>query len=421
MEVKILKPTLRFKGFTDTWEQYKFDVVVNRIATGLNPRDNFQLNTGGKNYYVTIKNFHHGELRLDDDCDKVDDSALELIQNRSDLQKDDILFSSIGRVGDCYLVDKKPNNWNINESVFTLRPNQKLVAPLYLFHTIHSDVVLSGILNSVTGSTFKSIKVNDLKKAQVPVPSIDEQLKIGEFISSIDNLITLLQRKYEKLVNTKKALLDQMFPKNGDVIPKLRFKGFAGTWEQCVLSDISDVTKLAGFEFTEYVQYSDNGQMIALRGLNVKNNSLVLDDIKYIDGSDFSKLNRSKLYKNDILLTYVGTVGDLAVVPENDKYYLAPNVARIRFGELIYPKYASQLMGSKRFYIRIITPLIATSSQPALSMENVRKFKLDIPKFDEQIKIGDFFEKIDNLITLHQRKYEKLVNIKKALLQKMFV
>jgi type I restriction enzyme S subunit len=107
-------------------------------------------------------------------------------------------------------------------------------------------------------------------------------------------------------------------------------------------------------------------------------------------------------------------------VPENDKYYLAPNVARIRFGELVYPKYASQLMGSERFYIKIITPLIATSSQPALSMENVRKFKLDIPKFDEQIKIGDFFEKIDNLITLHQHKHDQLENLKKGYMQRLF-
>lgn len=204
-------PKIRFKGFSEAWKQYKFDEVVNRIATGLNPRDNFQLNTGGKNFYVTIKNFHHGNLRLDDDCDKVDDAALLLIQNRSDLKKNDILFSSIGRVGDCYLVDKSPEDWNINESVFTLRPNQQLVSPLYLFHTIHSDVVLSQILNNITGSTFKSIKVNDLKKAIVPTPLIDQQVKIGNFISSIENLITFHQRKYEKLQNIKKALLQKMF------------------------------------------------------------------------------------------------------------------------------------------------------------------------------------------------------------------
>lgn len=202
--------------------------------------------------------------------------------------------------------------------------------------------------------------------------------------------------------------------------PSLRFKGFTDTWEHCELGDISDVTKLAGFEFTEYVQYSDSGKIIALRGLNVKNNSLVLDEVKYIDGSEFSKLKRSKLYKNDMLLTYVGTVGALAVVPENDKYYLAPNVARVRFKKQVYPKYASQLMGSRKFYNEIIIPLIATSSQPALSMENVRKFKLNLPNLKEQKEIGKLFNKIDNLITLHQRKYDRLVNVKRALLDKMF-
>lgn len=99
------------------------------------------------------------------------------------------------------------------------------------------------------------------------------------------------------------------------------------------LGDIADITKLAGFEFTNYVQYSNNGSIIALRGLNVKNGSLILNDVKYIDHSDFSKLNRSKLFVDDMLFTYVGTVGQVALVDKNDKYYLAPNVARIRFND----------------------------------------------------------------------------------------
>ena len=206
-----LVPEVRFKGFTDDWEHRKLEGCVDRIATGLNPRDNFKLNNGGTNYYVTIKNFEHGHLFLDDRCDKVDDDALKKIQERSDLQKDDILFTSIGRVGDCYLIESTPNNWNINESVFSLRPNQSVVLPEYLFQTIHCDVVLSQILNNITGSTFKSIKNGDLKKASIPVPNKEEQRKIGSFISSLDNLITLHQRKYEKLIDCKKAFLNKMF------------------------------------------------------------------------------------------------------------------------------------------------------------------------------------------------------------------
>jgi len=409
MDQNIQKPSIRFKGFTDTWEQYKLDVVVNRIATGLNPRDNFQLNAGGKNYYVTIKNFHHGELRLDDDCDKVDDSALALIQNRSDLQKDDILFSSIGRVGDCYLVDKTPNNWNINESVFTLRPNQKLVAPLYLFHTIHSDVVLSGILNSVTGSTFKSIKVNDLKKAQVPVPSIDEQLKIGEFISSIDNLITLHQRKYDKLVNTKMALLDKMFPKAGEVTPKLRFRGFTDAWEQYKLGEL--------------------GQVVMNRRI-FKDQTLVIGDIPFFkigtfgDKPDafisrelFEEYKSKYPYPNvgDILISASGSIGRIVEYTGKDEYFQDSNI--------VWLKHDNRLLNMflKHFYSIVKWTGLEGSTIQRLYNKNILETEIQLPNTLEQKQIGTFLDSVDNLITLHQRKYEKLKNIKKALLQKMFV
>ena len=193
------------------WEQRGFDNAVIRVATGLNPRQNFTLNSGGNNYYVTIKNFEHGVLHLDDNCDKVDDIALKQIQERSDLRKDDILFSSIGRVGDCYLIENQPKNWNINESVFSLRPNKEIINPQYLFHVLRSDNVLKYILNNVTGSTFKSIKISDLKKAIISVPSIVEQEKISKLFSQVDSLVTLHQRKCEKLKNIKKALLEKMF------------------------------------------------------------------------------------------------------------------------------------------------------------------------------------------------------------------
>lgn len=202
--------------------------------------------------------------------------------------------------------------------------------------------------------------------------------------------------------------------------PKIRFKGYTDAWEQRKLGDIADVTKLAGFEFTKYVTYSDEGQIIALRGLNVKNGHLVLEDVKYIDSSDFSKLNRSKLYKNDILFTYVGTVGELAVVPEDDKYYLAPNVARIRMNKGANSLFVSQMMNGNAFYNRIIFPLIATSSQPALSMENVRKFTLKLPSEEEQSKIAGFLGTLDHLITLHQRESDNVIKLKKTMLSKMF-
>lgn len=204
-------------------------------------------------------------------------------------------------------------------------------------------------------------------------------------------------------------------------IPAYRFQGYTDTWELRKLGEVADVTKLAGFEFTEHVVYSEEGNIIALRGLNIKDGRLVLDDVKYIDGSNFSKLNRSKLYVDDIMFTYVGTVGEVAIIKENDRFYLAPNVSRIRVQSEDSSKFISHYIRSEFFYNRVIFPLIATSSQPALSMENIRKFEIFLPiKNEEQIRISEFFDTLDRHITLHQRKLDTLKEQKKTYLKLLF-
>ena len=202
-------------------------------------------------------------------------------------------------------------------------------------------------------------------------------------------------------------------------VPNLRFPEFHGEWEEHLLGNISDVTKLAGFEFTKYVTYEDTGSIIAIRGLNCKNGSLDLRDVKYIDNSDFSKLSRSKLYVGDILYTYVGTVGEVAVVDKNDKYYLAPNVSRIRLSKDYNSDFIKQLLSSKKFYYKIVFPLIATSSQPALSMENLRRFKLRVPSIKEQKKIASLFNAIDERIATQNKIIDKLQSLIKGIAQKI--
>ena len=177
---------------------------------------------------------------------------------------------------------------------------------------------------------------------------------------------------------------------------------------------------MAGFEFTKYVTYEDTGSIIAIRGLNCKNGSLDLRDVKYIDNSDFSKLSRSKLYVGDILYTYVGTVGEVAVVDKNDKYYLAPNVSRIRLSKDYNSDFIKQLLGSKKFYNKIVFPLIATSSQPALSMENLRRFKLRVPSIKEQKKIASLFNAIDERIATQNKIIEDLKKLKSAISENLF-
>ena len=278
------------------------------------------------------------------------------------------------------------------------------------------------VSNEVQGTSIKGITKDELLAKEILIPDCEEQKKIGAYLHNLDDLITLHQRKCDETKKLKKYMLQKMFPQNGEKVPEIRFSGFTDDWEQRKLGDIADVTKLAGFEFTEHVVYSDEGNVIALRGLNIKNGQLILDDVKYIDGSNFSKLSRSKLFIDDIMFTYVGTVGEVAIIKENDRFYLAPNVSRIRVKSDDSPKFISHYMRTDNFKNKVIFPLIATSSQPALSMENIRKFTINIPTSrEEQDCLAKYFDNLDHLITLHQRELESLQNIKKFMLEKMFV
>ena len=165
------------------------------------------------------------------------------------------------------------------------------------------------------------------------------------------------------------------------------------------LNEIANVTKLAGFEFSKYVKYSNTGKIIALRGLNVKNGNLILNDVKYIDKSDFTRLDRSKLYIDDILYTYVGTVGQVGLVNENDKYYLAPNVARIRVMDKkqVLPKFLMFYLQSDIFKDTQLRTLTANSSMKNVTMEKIRKFLIPVPSLEVQEKMVNILDKFDKL------------------------
>ncbi len=164
------------------------------------------------------------------------------------------------------------------------------------------------------------------------------------------------------------------------------------------LGQIAMVTKLAGFEFTKYVSYSDSGKVIALRGLNVKNGHLDLKDVKYIDNSDLSKLTRSKLHIGDMLFTYVGTIGQVALVNEEDRFYLAPNVALIRTTtDKLMPKFMRYYFQSSQFWKTQIDRLLQSSSMQNIPMGKIRKFKIPVPPLAEQKRIVDILDHFDKL------------------------
>ena len=180
------------------------------------------------------------------------------------------------------------------------------------------------------------------------------------------------------------------------------------------LGEIANVTKLAGYEFTEHINYSDTGSIIALRGLNVKKGFLDLNNVKYIDNSNFNKLSRSKLYINDMLFTYVGTIGEVALINEDDKYYLAPNVARIRFlDENILPLFMRFYFQSDFFYNNQITKYLSSSSMKNLTMESIRKFLVPIPSLNEQERIVSILDKFDTLTTSITEGLPKEIELRK--------
>jgi type I restriction enzyme S subunit len=206
------------------------------------------------------------------------------------------------------------------------------------------------------------------------------------------------------------------------LIPELRFPEFDDDLIIKRLGDNSDITKLAGYEYTKHIVYSKVGSIIGLRALNIKNNVVTLNDVQYIDGSDFSKLNRSKLFIGDLLFTYIGAnIGDIAVVPENDRFYLAPNISRIRCDEIeFYYKFIFQYFRRFKFINQEIARYIASSSQPALAMENIRKFKIIVPEIEEQTKIATFLTSVDKSINILQKKKAELEQYKKGVMQKLF-
>ena len=241
--------------------------------------------------------------------------------------------------------------------------------------------------------------ISKYSQFEIPIPSLFEQNRIvgilDTFTSSIDNLKRQIAERRKQYEHYRDQLLD-LEGKEGVEIKKI--------------GSFGDVTKLAGFEFTEHVTYQDSGSIIALRGLNVREGQLDLSSVKYIDGSNFSKLSRSKLVKGDMLFTYVGTIGNVALIDENEKYYLAPNVSRIRFNnDVVNPKFALHYFLSDFFKRTQINKYLNSSSMKNLSMENIRKFEVYLPSLQEQVRIVsilDTFEaSIANLESqLKQRK-----------------
>lgn len=207
----------RFAGHENTlfennipvgWEKVTLDSILSKIATGLNPRKNFVLGEGD-NYYVTIKNMGDNNIYLDDKCDRVTDEAIRKINNRSDLRLGDLLFSGIGTIGRVYLINIPTDNWNISESVFTMRPNEK-VSSEYLYLLLLSNDMQNYCQSNANGAAQKGIRMADLKKYAfwlAPKPILDEFTNI---VKPIIEQVDLIRKSNVNLIKQRDLLLPRL-------------------------------------------------------------------------------------------------------------------------------------------------------------------------------------------------------------------
>ena len=263
----------------------------------------------------------------------------------------------------------------------------------------------------IKDSAYPSISLQDISNIEIKLPSLESQISIASKLNELNNLISLRKQQLSKLDELVKSRFIEMF---GDLVI-----GDKISINKLKIGDIANVTKLAGFEFTKYIQYKEQGDIIMLRGLNCKKGHLVLDDIKWIDKETSDLLPRSKLYYGDILMTYAGTIGDVAMVDADNKYHLAPNVAKITLTDkMAYnPVFLIHLFMYTNDYIMTFSSVVA---QASINMEKIRNFEYYFPSVELQNQFAAFVEQIDKSKFEIQKSLEKFETLKKALMQQYF-
>ena len=266
------------------------------------------------------------------------------------------------------------------------------------------------------------IHESDFLKIEISVPSVEEQRKIGAYLDQLDNLITLHQRKFEKLTNVKKSMLEKMFPQNGSSYPEIRFKGFTDPWEQRKLASLCE--KFTDGDWIESKDQSDFGVRLVQTGnvgvaeyLDKPNNK------KWISEDTFDRLHCEEVLPGDILISRLPEpAGRACIMPLlGTKMITAVDCTIVRTAPDMSNKFLVQYLSSQAYFDDVNTCL-AGGTRQRISRGNLANFNVPIPvKKTEQDAIGMFFGYLDNLITLHQRELEKLQNIKKSMLEKMFV
>ena len=382
------KPRIRFKGFTEAWEQRKVgDLLIERNQQAP-MSDEYPLMAFIANEGVAPKGERYDRSAL------VTDTVNKLYKKT---EKGDFIYSS--------------NNLETG-SIGLNKYGKACISPVYsIFEPTgiaDSDflgrrLVRKDFINAMVkwrqGVIYGQWRIHesDFLKIEIPVPSVEEQRKIGAYLDQLDNLITLHQRKYDKLLNIKKSMLEKMFPKNGKNVPEIRFKGFTDAWEQRKLGDIAS-DMVAGSDIDKDLILAE-GQYPVIANALTSDGIVGYYDKEYrVDAPAVTVTGRGDVgHAKARLVNFTPVVRLLSVKSAHDVFFLENAINTLKI-------------------------VIESTGVPQLTVPQLAKYEVAFPRqLDEEEQIGDFFRQLNNLITLHQRKLEKLKNIKKSMLEKMFV
>ena len=405
------KPALRFKGFTDPWEQRKLSELTSMHARiGWQNLRTSEFLDSGDYMLITGTDFDDGTVNYST-CHFVERERYEQDKNIQ-IRNGSILITKDGTLGKVAYVQGLSMPATLNAGVFNVEiRNTSIVDERYLFQYLKAPYLMDYVDKKATGGTIKHLNQNILVDFPVVMPKKTEQVSIGNFFQRIDTLITLHQRKYEKLVNIKKSMLDKMFPKNGASVPEIRFKGFTDPWEQRELGDIT-------VELSEYAT-----QELGLPLLTSSRSGLMYQD-EYRD---------SRTTKSTETLFSVVPVGTCTYrhMSDDDVFHMNINTLEKGLVSREYPVFEASKGNNLEFLVQHINSSEEFKAfcaeqkkggtRTRLYYNTLCQFTVRVPALKEQAQISQCLKKLDTLITLHQRKLEKLQNIKKSCLEKMFV
>ncbi len=389
MTTKSKVPQIRFKGFIDEWDNKELTNYSSKIGDGLHGTPKYVSNTGI--YFINGNNLESGSIHITDETKEV--SKEDSLKNDKQLNSNTILMSINGTIGNLAWYQNETIMLGKSVAYITLKNCDKL----YMYCYLQSAKISKYFSNNLTGSTIKNLGLKTIRETEISIPTeITEQKRIGNYFQQLDKLIEQKEKKYQKLKQFKKAMLDKMFPKNGADTPEIRFKGFNGKWEEKKLGDIFNYERPDNY-IVKSTEYSNDNKTPVLTAnkafilgytneLNIFNKpSIIFDDFTL----DFKFVDFPYMVKSSALK--ILTIND----EKKDSLIFIYNLLHT---------IKIEIMGHARHYIGLVQPT-----------------NVFVPKIKEQIKIGSYFQKLDRQIELQLQEIEKLKNIKKASLAKMFV